>query len=222
MRRGLLVAAGLLVAVLALAQLTLPGLAARRLRSDLREHGHRVHVDVSAFPAIKLLWHDTDRVTATVGDYQSGGSGSGSSLADSLASTKDTDELDVHVGVLDVLLLRMHDVRLRKRGDVLTGQVRVDRGDVNAALPPQLHLVGRAAGGDALTLTGTTSVFGARVHGGARVGLDKGRVVIRPEGIPLASLVSFPVFSDSRVAVDALGARRAAGGFVVTARGHLR
>jgi hypothetical protein len=222
MRRGLLIAAGVLVAVLVLAQLLLPRLAERRLRSDLEEHGHRVHVEVSAFPAIKLLWHDADRVTATVGDYQSGGSGSGSSLADSLASTKDTDELDVHVGVLDVLLLRMHDVRLRKRGNVLTGQVRVERGDVDAALPPNLHLVGRAAGEDALTLTGTTSAFGARVHGGARVGLDNGRVVIRPVGIPLASLVSFPVFSDSRVAVDALGARRVPGGFVVTARGHLR
>jgi hypothetical protein len=222
MRRGLLVAAAVLVAVLVVAQLALPGLAARRLRSDLEEHGHRVHVDVSAFPAIKLLWGKADRVTATVGDYTSGGPGSGSSLADSLARTDGTDELDVRVAVLDVLLLRMHDVRLRKRGDVLTGRVKVEREDVNAALPPRLHVAGRALGGDALALSGSTSVFGARVRGRARVLLDKGRIIIRPEGIPLASLVSFPIFSDPRVAVDALGAQRAPGGFVLSARGHLR
>jgi hypothetical protein len=222
MLRWLLAAAVVVVVVLIVAQLALPGYAARRLRDDLERHGSRVEVDVSAFPAIKLLWGRADRVTATVGDYTSGGKGSGSSLADSLAKTHGTGKLDVRVGVLDVRLLRMRDVRLRKRGDELTGRVQVDREDVNAALPPQLHLAGRALGGSTLALSGTTSVFGARVTGRARILLDKGRVVIRPEGIPLASLVSFPVFSDPRIAVDAIGAQRIPGGFVLTARGHLR
>jgi hypothetical protein len=222
MRRGLLGAAGTLVVILVVAQLALPGLAARRLRSDLERHGTSVHVDVAAFPAIKLLWHRADRVTATVGGYRPGADRSGASLADSLARTDGTGTLDVRVDVLDARLLRMHDVRLRKRGDVLTGEVRVDRADVNAALPPRLHLAGSALPGNELAVSGATSVFGARVSAQARILVDRGRIILRPAGIPLASLVSFPIFADPRIAVDALGARRVRGGFVLRVRGHLR
>jgi hypothetical protein len=222
MRRGLLAVAGVLVAVLLVGQLVLPGLAARRLRSDLEKHGSQVSVHVSAFPAIKLLWHKADRVTVSVADYRSGATGSGTSLPELLARTKSTGELDVHVRVLNHRLLRMQDVRLRKDGDVLIGQVRLRRRDIDAALPPQLRLSGHS-GPDGLAVAGVTEVFGRRVTAQARISVDnRGRVLLRPEGIPLASLVSVPVFSDDRVAVDAVGARAMPDGFVVTARGHLR
>jgi hypothetical protein len=222
MRRGLLAVAGVLVAVLIVGQLVLPGLAARRLRSDLQRHGSRVRVEVSAFPAVKLLWHRADRVTVSVADYRSGAAGSGASLPDLLARTKSTGALDVHVRVLNHELLRMQDVRLRKDGDALVGQVLLRRSDVDAALPPQLRLRGRSTS-DGLSVGGVTSVFGRHVAARARILVDgQGRLVLRPEGNPLASLVSVPIFSDERVAVDAVGARATPDGFAVTARGHLR
>ena len=222
MRRAV-IAAGVVVALLVIAQLLLPRIAARKLTSDLERHGRDVHVDVAAFPAIKLLWHKADRVTVTVGDYRPGPPRSGSSLADDLAKTKDAGKLDVRVGVLNDRLLRVHDIHLSKHGDVLVGEVRLRRSDVNAALPPQLHLRGRATAGEGISVAGATSVFGRRLAAKARILVDsRGRIVLKPEGFLLASLVTVPVFADDRVAVDAIDARPTAGGFAVTARGHLR
>ncbi len=222
MRRALVVA-GALAALLIIAQLVLPGLAARRLAGDLRRDGTAVHVDVAAFPAIELLWHRADRVTVTIDDYRPGPPRSGASLADKLAGTKATARLDVRVRVLRDRLLRMFDVRAHKRDAALVGQVRVQRSDLNAALPPQLHLTGRAVGPNAIAVAGVTSVFGRRLNARARILVDgRGRIVLKPEGFPLASLVTVPLFADDRVAVDAITARPVPGGFAVTAHAHLR
>src|SRR6478672_10163252 len=140
MRRGLLAVAGVLLALLILGQLLLPGYASRRLASDLERNGTGVHVKVSAFPAVKLLVHRADRVTVSVARLRSGGAGSGTSVADLLARTKAT----VDVGVVDDGRLRMHDVRLRKRDDQLTGSVALRRADVDAALPRRLRVSGRS------------------------------------------------------------------------------
>ena len=222
MRRAAVIA-GVVLAVLVVAQLLLPRIAERRLKSDLERHGRGVHVDVSAFPAVKLLWHKADDVNVTVADYEPGPPRSGRSLADDLASTKDSSKLDVRIGLLRDRLLRIHDVTLRKRGDQLVGQVRLRRSEVNDALPPQLHLRGSGGEGDAISVAGRTSVFGRSVSGKARILVDdRGRIVLKPSGFPLAGLVTVPLFADERIAVDAIDAQPAAGGFAVTARGHLR
>jgi hypothetical protein len=223
MRRAViaLVVAAVLV-ILIVAQLVLPGIAARHLRSDLERHGTGVYVEVSAFPAVKLLWHHADKVTVDVADYRSGGSRSGTSLANLLARTKAVGKLDVHVGVLDERLLKMHDVTLHKNGDTLIGQVRLARGEVDDALPPKLHLAGHSLTDNQLTVAGRTSVFGRRLAARARIVLDNGRIVLQPDGLPLASLVKVTLFSDPRISVDALSARTASDGFTVNARGHLR
>jgi hypothetical protein len=222
MRRAA-IAAGVLVALLVVAQLALPRIAERKLKSDLETHGGNVDADVAAFPAVKLLWHKADDVNVTVGDYRPGPPKSGSSLADQLAGTKDVSNLDVRVGRLHDRLLRMHDIRLRKDGDVLRAQVRLLRDDVNAALPPQLHLTGRTASGQEIAVAGTTSAFGRRLNARARILVDsRGRIVLKPDGFPLAALVTVPLFADDRVAVDAIDARPTADGFIVAARGHLR
>jgi hypothetical protein len=222
MRRVLLTVAGLLVVVLVAAQLVLPGLAERRLRSDLEAGGSRVHVAVKAFPAVKLLFKRADRVTVDVTDYSSGGEGEGTSLPDLLARTKAVGELDVHVRVLEDKLLRMQDVRLRKDGDTLVADVALRTVDVDAALPARLRVTG-GSDAEGLSVAGVTSVFGSEVRAQAQILVDEeGRIVLRPQGIPLASLVTVPIFSDERIAVDAIGARPTADGFAVTARGHLR
>lgn len=221
MRRVLLLTAALVVLALVAAQLALPGLAERRLRSDLEPNGSRVRVDVEAFPAIKLLWQRADRVEVEVSDYTSADEAEGRSLADLLARTKATNELDVHVDVLADRRLRMQDVRLRKDGDVLIAEVALRTADVDAALPARLRVTGSDAEG--ITVAGVTSVFGAELRAQARVlADDEGRIVLRPEGIPLASLVTVPVFSDARIAAEAISARPTPDGFAVSARGRLR
>jgi hypothetical protein len=221
MRRLLLAVAAVVLVVLIAAQLLLPGLAERQLRSDLERTGSQVHVEVAAFPAVKLLFKRADRVKVELSDYRSAETGDGASLPDLLARTKATAELDVHVDVLEDRLLRMQDVRLRKDGDALVAEVALRTVDVDAALPARLRVTGSDL--DGITASGVTSVFGAELRAQARILVDdEGRIVLRPEGIPLASLVTVPIFSDERIAVETIGARPTPDGFAVTARGRLR
>jgi hypothetical protein len=222
MRRAVIAVVGGVVVILIVAQLLLPGFAARHLASDLKRRGTGVYVEVSALPAVKLLWHRADKVTVDVADYRSGGPHAGTSLPELLARTKAVGELNVHVGVLNERLLKMHDVSLHKEGDTLVGRVRLIRGEVDDALPPKLHVAAHAPADNQLAVSGRTSVFGRDISGGARIAVDKGRVVLSPDGVPFASLVKVTIFSDARVSVDGLSARSAPDGFVITARGHLR
>src|ERR1700744_5724163 len=69
-RLGALAVAGLVVAVLVVAQLVLPGVAAHRLRDQLARSGRVLEVHISAFPAIKLLWHHADSVVVRMANYR--------------------------------------------------------------------------------------------------------------------------------------------------------
>lgn len=225
MRRLLLSLAGMAIGLLVLAQVFLPSIAEKRVRSDLAEHGSQVHVSISALPAIELLWGRADDVKISVESYDSaaeddGGGGDGS-LADLLAQTKATGKLDVSVGTLNDRLLTMHDVRLHKSGDTLTATVGVRQSDLDSALPAHLKVTGTSEDGG-ISVQGQTSVFGEDVDAQGTVSVDDGTLVLAPEDDLLGDLASFTVFEDHRVAVDAIGARTTGDGFTVTARGHLR
>jgi hypothetical protein len=225
MRRGLIALAGILVVLVVVAQFVLPGLAAKRLRSDLAADGSDVHVEVKAFPAIKLLLKKADEVTISVGSYKTDASSddSGEDLGDLIAQTKGTKKLDVDVRVLNDRLLRMQQVHLHKDGDALTANVTVLKSDIDAALPAHLRVTGSDAGG--LTVSGSTDVFGEDIDADARIAPDDdGSLVISPQGddIDLGDLVSFPIFEDKRVAVDAISSRNTSGGYILTVHGHLR
>jgi hypothetical protein len=226
MRRGLLAIVGILVALVVVAQFVLPGLAAKRLRSDLAAQGSDVHVEVSAFPAIKLLLKHADKVTISVGAYNTddaSSANSGDDLPGLLAQTKATKNLDVDVRVLNDRLLRMQDVRLHKDGNALVANVTLLESDIDAALPAHLRLTGSDAQG--LTVSGSTSVFGESLDANARVEVDDSRsLVLSPDdsGIGLGDLVSVPIFEDPRVAVDAISAHSTSDGYALTVRGHLR
>jgi hypothetical protein len=101
--------------------------------------------------------------------------------------------------------------------------VRVTTAAIDGALPRRLRVSARQLAPDRLAVSGRTSAFGRRLAGRALILIDgRGRIVLRPDGIPLASLVTVPVFSDDRVAVDGLTTTQTADGFTATVRGHLR
>ncbi len=226
MRRALLAIVGILVVVLILAQVFLPGIAAKRLRSDLSKQGSEVQVKISAFPAIKLLFNRADKVTISVAglhtDDDTSQQAGGDDLPDLLAQTKAATKLDVQVRVLNDRLLRVQDVRLRKDGDALTANVTLLKSDIDQALPAKLRLTGSDAHG--LTVSGSTDAFGENVDADARVEADgDGALVLSPDGdLGIGDLVSVPVFEDDRVAVDAISARSVSAGYLLTLRGHLR
>jgi len=92
---------GVVLAVLIVAQLALPGIAASRLRDQLARSGTVLSVQVSAFPAIKLLWHHADKVVIRMGRYQSGASDLGNRLSDAAGvGTIDASAQELDSGAL--------------------------------------------------------------------------------------------------------------------------
>jgi FHA domain len=223
-----------LVAALIVAQLTLPGIAASRLRDSLKEHGVVESVSVSAFPAVMLLWHHADTVTVRMRNYHDasrsshGGSARGDPpsaqkrLADFLASTGDTDSLDARVGQLQVGHLSLESVVLVKHGDQLIASAHATDADIRRALPGSLRLRAFAAGGGELLFTGLASLLGRHAKVRMRLVAHNGALVVRPDLGPfLPSVLSLTVFKDPRVAVESVAARPVVGGFDFSARARL-
>jgi hypothetical protein len=208
--------AGVVIVLLLVAQLVLPGLAAQQLRDRLDRHGTVLSVQVSAFPAIKLLWHRADRVAVRMANYRSGTGGLGSELD----QTADAGSLTVSIATLDTGLLRLHDVTLTKRGNQLTGTALVTEADLRTSVPflEDVHPI--ASGDGRLTLRGTAQILGLSATIDATVAARNGALIVQPD-VPLGALATVTVFSDPHVYVESVSATPTAGGFSVTAEAHL-
>lgn len=218
-RRGVLpIACGLLVllALGGLSELLLPSLAERRLRSSLSENGTGVSVDVAAEPAIELLFGRADSVKVDIRDLR-GGRGH---LPDLLARTARTGRLDATVGTVLTRGLRVDDVNLRKRGNVLTARATVTRAAITTILPAAIQLDQRAAASNTLAFTATIRALGKVVRVTALVRAQQGRLVLEPQS-RLGGLLRLTLFGDPRVYVDSIDSTRERGRYVFTARGHL-
>ena len=199
----------------------LPGIAERQLRSELSRYGPVRELRIESTPAIKLLWHRADSVRVGMESYRSRGSGHGS-LADFLSRTRDTGKLDVSVGTLHDQLVTLHDVRLRKEGDLLLGHALLTQQDLSAALPSFINLRPVSASQNGIVVQVSASLLGHRVTVQLRIGADAGRVTVRPQGLPFASLATIRVFSDPRIYVESLGAELRGQQYLLTASARLR
>ena len=198
--------ASLLVA----AQIILPIVAEDRVRSELSATGRVTSVEVSAFPALKLLFGRADSVRVRMSRARIGSG----DLGDRLASTKRVDSLDARVDTLTLGPLVVHDVTLRKRGSALTGSASVRSADLSAALPVDLGLRPVSSAGDGLVLEGSVGPISAR----ARLSASDGALVIAPDGL-LGGFATLTLFQDPRVRVLSVSSRGDADEFTLTARG---
>ena len=218
MRRIIVLAAtGLVVVLLVLAQLILPGIAAQQLRDQLSRNGTVLHVEVHAFPAIELLWHQADRVVIRMGEYHSSSPALGSSLSQAGdAGTLDASATEVRAG-----LLTLRDATLRKRGDQLTGSARVTEADLRAAAPFLRSVVPVSSNNGQLTLRGTASLLGVTATVDATVAARDGKLLVAPD-VPFGGFATLTLFSNPHVEIEAVSARPTTDGFVVsaTARVH--
>ena len=192
--------------VLIASQLALPVLAERAVRGELREFGDVASVEVSAFPALKLLFERADSVRVRMAEATVGSG----DLGDQLASTARTGSLDFAVDSLAVGPLRVRDVALRKDGDLLVG---------SAALTDDLPLDLRpvSTDGDALILEAAFAGVSAQ----ARLAAVDGALRVAPAGL-LGGFASITVFEDERIRIDSVGAEAHPEGFTVIVRGTLR
>lgn len=216
MRRiAALVALTIVVLVLVVGQLVLPGIAASTLRDRLARSGRVISVEVSAFPAIELLWHDADTVNVRLASYHSN-TGHLTSLLDQASGV---GTLHASVGVLRAGLLTLHDASLAKHGNTLSGSAKITESDLRAAIPglQSVNFVGSSGG--SLTLSGTGGAFGLSATVPAVIHPDGGRLLVSIQ-FPFAP--SFTVFSDPKVRVLGVGGAAIPGGLTLSARGEYR
>lgn len=204
------------VLVFGVGQIVLPGIAASVLRDRLARSGRVLSVQVSAFPAVQLLWHSADSVTVRMASYQSGAG----HLTSLLQESRRVGSLHASVGVLRSGLLTLHDVTLVKRGSQLVGTGTLLDSDLRRSVPFLQSVRLLSAGPRSLTLAGTASLFGVGATVPAMIEPQNGRLVVVPD-VPLGGLATVSVFSEPHVSVEGVGGRAIPGGLRVTAWARL-
>jgi LmeA-like phospholipid-binding len=209
--------AGALILVLALAQIFLPKLAADRISSRLGRYGEVRSVHVSAWPAIELLWGDADSVSVRAGSLRV----SPAQTAKLLWEARGLDRLDLTAAGTREGPLALHDISLHKRGRTMHAQASVSSADVKAALPPgfDVQLLGSSDGQVLVRASGGLFGIGATVDAVAQA--SSGKLVVQPQGF-LVEALKLTLFSDPHVYVEAVGASRSGGGYVLSIDARLR
>lgn len=208
MRRLAALALGaVVVLVLVVAQLVLPGIASRRLRSQLARSGQVLAVRVEAFPAIELLWHQADKVVVRLGRYRP----APGALVSALDQTGAVGTLDASAREVDQGLLTLHDATLVKRGNQLSGAATITESSLRSALPILSSVTPLASSGGLLTLRGT--LFGGTISVDATVSAQSGRLVVVPDVPFIGGLASLTLFSDRHISIQSVSAAPAPGGF---------
>ena len=218
MRRLIALAvAGVVLLVLIVLQFVLPGVAEQELRDQLSQSGTVLSVKVSAFPAIKLLWHHADSVVIRMGRYRSGAG----PLGDRLSQTAGVGKLDASVQVFNSGALTLRNATLTKRGDELTGSATVLNADLRAAVPFLNDVQPIASGDGRLTLRGRASLLGLNATVDATVSALNGALVVSPN-VPFGGIATITLFNDPHVQVQSVGAAAVPGGFRVSATATVR
>jgi ubiquinone biosynthesis protein UbiJ len=207
----------LVVLLLVIAQLVLPDIAAQSIRSRLSHSGRVLDVQVSAFPAIELLWHRADRVVVHMASYRS----SSATLSGNLSQVADAGSLDAYANVLSSGLLTVRGASLHKRRNQLTATATVLDADLRRSLPVLGSVRPVASYGGALTLRGSATVLGVGATVDATVQPQDGSLVVSPD-VPFGGLATITLFSSPKIAVTGVSAAPVSGGFVLTAHGVVR
>jgi hypothetical protein len=204
--RVALVLAGVAVFLLGLAQLLLPGIAASTISSRVARYGTVQSVEVSAWPALKLLWGSADSVHVRAKSLRL----SPAQTAKLLWEARGADRVELIAASLLEGPLRVSGARFVKRGGALSAEARASEADVRAALPAGLAIrLLRSEGGE-VVVRASGGLFGVGASLDAVAGPSAGRLVAHPLDLRLRAL-QLTLFSNPHVRVQAIGASVDAG-----------
>lgn len=212
MKRVAAVAGGLIL-LLVVGQFVLPLIAEKVVRGQLEDHGEVDSVNISAFPALKLIFHKADDVDVHMTSLELG---TGEDIGEQIEKSGDAGTVDVTVDEGMLGPLRLHDLEYHKDGDALSGEASVTSEDLQNALPFGLDAAPVAAGDGALVM----EVSFGPLSGRARLSAQDGVLQIAPDGL-LGGFAAVTIFDDPRVVVTGVGARPQPDGFTLTATGEL-
>ena len=193
--------AAALLALLVLAQLLLPHIAASRISSRVGHYGHVEHVSVSAWPAVKLLWGDADSVDVRAGTLAL----SPAQAAALLWEGRGADRIDISAEAVRVGSLALTGAVLRKRGAQLSAHAHASRAAVRAALGPGVGVRLLGSEGGRVRVAATGRLFGVGATVAAVAEGEQGKLVVHPEGTLLEAF-RLTLFSDRHVHVVGVAA----------------
>jgi hypothetical protein len=198
----------LVVVLVALAQALLPRIAASRVRDRVAAYGQVHSVQVSAFPALKLLWGHADSISIVAGRLAA----SPAQVASLLWQAQGVGSLDVvaAAAVLRAPLLprglEVGDVRVRKRGALLSASAILTPAQLAAALPAGVSAEPIASGSGAVEARASGALFGLQASLDVLVQAVEGRLVAEPR-VPFGGIAAVTLFSDRHLKVLATGMR---------------
>lgn len=192
---------GVVVVLLAVAQVVLPRIATSRIRSRVGRYGHVQSASVSAWPAVKLLWGDADSVRVRA----SGLKLSPRQAAALLWEGRGVGRMDIDATSVKIGPLAVGEARLRKRGASLEGEAVASEAQARAALPAGVgvSLVGSEGGKVQVKVSGGLFGVGASVQAVAEA--SEGKLIAHPVGFLVAGF-RLTLFSDPHVHVVSVGA----------------
>jgi hypothetical protein len=209
---------GVALVLLLVAQLALPRIAASRISSKVGRYGHVLHVSVSAWPAVKLLWGDADSVHVSAGRLAL----SPAQAAGLLWEGRGVKDMDLTAQAVDVGGLEMRDASLHKRGELLSAEARSSDAAVRAALPAGVTVRLRGSSGGRVEVQAAGALFGVGAAVDAVAEANGGSLVAHPVGSLLEGF-QLTLFADRHVHVTGVGAsREGAGGYRLTMDALLR
>lgn len=207
-RIALAVVVGLLLLVL-LAQVLLPGVAAKRVRSRVERYGPVHSVHVSAFPAVELLWGHADSVSVSAGTLTA----TPAQISSLLLEARMIGTLTVLTqgGVLHTPQLpgglEVSDVRMQKHGSFVVASATMSQAQLQRALPSGFQVTPTASGEGEIEARASGGLFGLQASLTVLVRPLEGNLVAEPRGIPFGGIATVTLFSDSHLKVKSVGLR---------------
>jgi hypothetical protein len=199
-------ATGLVVLLLALAQLLLPGIAARRIRARVSRYGTIRSVSVSAWPAVKLLWGSADSVTVKAAALRL----TTAQTAKVLSESGGAGDVKLTAESVDIGVAHVSSATFEKHGDALNAAATVTQAEVRQALPEgvQVQLLESADG--AVRVQASGALFGVPASVQAVAEAREGSLVVHPLGLLIETL-RLTLFSEPHVYVEGVGASQEGG-----------
>ncbi|MDI6909208.1 hypothetical protein [Nocardioides sp.] len=216
MRRRLAAAAAATLAVAALAsQLVIPSVAEDRLRDRLATVGAVSNVDVSATPAVKMLFGSVDR--AAVEMYDVSLDGAADLDPEMIARLDGVQEVDARIDRLRAGPIDVDEVRLIKDGDSLEASGDLDLNALKGLIPGvKVSVKGGSILLD-LSESGLPLPFPVQLE----IVAEDGAVVARPLGAAAAMLPAQPLLERPELSVQDLRAEVEDGRLTVAADARL-
>jgi hypothetical protein len=205
-----------LVVLLVVAQFLLPVIAEKVVRDRAGKYGNIKSANISAFPAIELLWGKADSASMTAG-HLSVTQAQLKELTKQLWQARGVKKADVRAEQATVHLsglahgLTATDLHAVKQGPRIEGSATVTQQSLNEAMPNGFHVQPVASNDGQVELEASGGLFGVNASIGAVIKPDEGRLVAEPQGIPFAALGSITLIDDQHVYVESVALDRAQG-----------